>query len=353
MKRKNSFVFYVKYFVVVILIFELFFRVYHSVKLDSYDILTQPSSLLERYYPGIDKATSEQIEDNNEAIDILFLGGSVLHTDWGTIEHELKQQLSSTYSCRINIHNLAIPAHTSLDSRIKYNLLAHQQYDIVLLYHGINEVRFNNCPDDIFSDDYSHIEFYNQINAITTPVSKVSILPYTYNLLKMRILQKFGKKTLSQHEPNKEWLQYGSDIKTANSFYNNYKFIVEMASKNNTAVVIPTFAYYIPEEYSFSKFRDKQLAYNLHRNSIEVWGNKDNVDKGIETHNKVIDKLQADNPDIDNMFVIDLNDSLTKNKKNFDDICHLTPEGSAEYVSLIIPTIKRILSKENGCLTKE
>lgn len=352
MKRKNSFIFYVKYFVVVLLIVELFFRLYHSVKLDSYGILTKPYSVIEKYYPGIDKATSEQIEDNNETIDILFLGGSVLHTDWGTIEHELEQQLSSTYSCHINIHNLAIPAHTSLDSRIKYNLLAHQQYDIVLLYHGINEVRFNNCPDDVFSDDYSHIEFYNQLNSITSPLSKVSILPYTYNLLKMRIRQKLGGKMLSQHAPNEEWLEYGSDIKTANSFYSNYKFIVEMAKKNNTAVVIPTFAYYIPEEYSFSKFRNKQLAYNLHKNSIEIWGNKDNVEKGIVTHNKAIHKLQADNSLVDNMFVIELNDSLTKNKKNFDDICHLTPDGSAEYVSLILPTIKRILAEENHCLTK-
>jgi len=246
MKQKSSFIFYVKYFVVILLFVECFFRIYHSIKLDNYDVLIKPSSVLKKYYTGIDKANSEQIEDNNGAIDILLLGGSVLHSDWSTIAQELNKKLSASYSCPVNIHNLAIPAHTSLDSKNKYNVLAHQNYDIVLLYHGINEVRFNNCPDSIFKDDYSHVEFYNHINSITTSLSKFTILPYTYNLLKMKILEKFGKNMLPKGTPYKEWLNYGSDIKTANAFYKNYELIVELAKKNNTAVVIPTFGICFP-----------------------------------------------------------------------------------------------------------
>ncbi len=343
------------YFVFVFLLFfEFSLRLFYSIKYEKYKILIRPFCILEKYYPGIGEAMSEQINDNNGAIDILFLGGSVLHSDWGTIEQELKGKLMSAYSCDVNIDNLALTANTSLDSKIKYDLLKDQHYDIILLYHGINEVRFNNCPESFFKDDYSHVEFYNNVYSITNLFSRFSIFPHAFNSLKIKSSQMFGNKKLLPlgKSENSEWLDYGRDIKTSRTFYKNYEAIIEVATKSNAVVVIPTFAYYVPIGYSLTDFQEKKLDYTKFICPIEIWGNTENVVKGIETHNKAIEAYWKDNSQMENLYFIDMNDSLTKKGSNFDDVCHLTHDGSTEYASIIYSTFSLIIDKNKLCLTK-
>lgn len=137
-KRLRRISFYLIYLGLVTLFFEFVFRLYFSISLENPKLLLTPSSLIEEYYPGIEEALSEQINYNNDTIDILLLGASVLHPIWGTIEQELQNELTSTYPCKVNITNLSKHSHTSMDSKIKYDLLQDQKYDVVLLYHGIN-----------------------------------------------------------------------------------------------------------------------------------------------------------------------------------------------------------------------
>ena len=353
MNRKKRSLFYVIFFVLILLFFEFSFRIFYSIQFEKSEILTSPASILEEYYPGIREAMSEQIRVDNNTIDILLLGASVLNPYFGKIEQKLEEKLSTEFSCRVNIDNFAFHSHSSLDSRIKYELLKDQHYDVILLYHGINEVRFNNCPEAVFKADYSHVKFYNEVYGLTTKLSKFSILPYTFCSLKMKILSLLDtEKLLPLGVPeNKEWLEYGKDIKTANSFYENYKAIVELANKNNTAVVTPTFAHYVPADYNYTDFVAKKLPYTSFTTPIELWGIKENVVKGIVAHNQSIKHYANENTQLKNLYFVDLNNSITKKKEHFDDICHLTPDGSAEYVSIIFPTFKSIIDKRNLCLT--
>lgn len=312
-----------------------------------------PASLKKVCYKEMDGLMNENINSENEVIDILLLGGSVLHNEWGNIGNELNKQLSAKYPGKIKIHNVATPAHTSTDSRIKYKLLKNHRFDIVLLYHGINEVRFNNCPDDVFKNDYSHVGFYNIIHSIVAPETRFTIFPYTYMLLNEKLRQNYLKDNrLPIDSINKNWLQFGENIKTATVFQANYSSIIEEAIDRNQPIIISTFANYVPHDYTLAKFKSKNLDYGEFKSPIEIWGEQKNVIKGISTHNNIINQLSDNYTLKEDVHFIDMNNSLEKNGKHFDDICHFTNEGSARFVELLLPTIIEIIEDKKLILTE-
>jgi hypothetical protein len=60
--------------------------------------------------------------------DILLLGGSTLHPDWGRVEAELRDQLAGHGRKNVRIFNLAQPAHSSRDSLLKYAAVGDSQF---------------------------------------------------------------------------------------------------------------------------------------------------------------------------------------------------------------------------------
>jgi hypothetical protein len=72
------------------------------------------------------------------------------------IERLLDEKLNYRASRTACIHNASHPAHTSLDSLYKYRELQDKSFDLVIIYHGINKTRANNCPPHVFQADYSH-----------------------------------------------------------------------------------------------------------------------------------------------------------------------------------------------------
>lgn len=338
---KNNFFFYCIYFVLTLTLFEFSLRAFYSIKHKNTNILVYPQSLIKKYYPESFNHIYRNNEQNDDSINILFLGGSAINKDWSHIEKILKDTLSQKYPFEFNITNCAVPAHTSLDSRIKFDLLKNQNFDIILLYHGINELRFNNCPDTIFDKDYRHVEFYANTKGLTGKMSNYTILPHVINSIKLRIKQSFGfNQWLSIGAPrHKKWIKHGDSIKTKSSFYQNYKYIINNSKQRGIDVIIPTFAFYVPQNYSIEKFKNKDLDYCNYKSPIEMWGAKENVIKGIKTHNKLI----CDNFKFKYAHIIDMDSLIGKNKKNFDDICHFTKDGSKEFVSIIIKTFEKII----------
>ncbi len=335
--------------ITTLLLAEFSIRCFYSYTENKISIITHPSSILEKYYPNIDIAINNSIEENNGVIDILMLGGSVLNHKWGDIEKQLKIELERSFNCPINIVNLSESAHTSLDSRIKFELLQQQHFDLIFLYHGINELRFNNYPDNVYRNDYSHIDFYRLIRSITHPISQYSILPYSFTLLTIELRKLVSNQSNEIYEPNRDWLIYGDSIKTASSFKENYHHIISNAISNNSIVVTSTFAYYIPSNYSNSLFNEKKLDYDKHICSIDIWGARNAIQKGIETHNSVITTLVDSLPSKENILLLDLNQNLDKDKSNFNDICHLTTNGCEQFVDLLLPEILGTLQSNKTC----
>ena len=98
-----------------------------------------PSRILEAYYPELRKVQAVKPRHADAFYDVLFLGASTLHPSYGPVEGTLREELTRRTRRRVRMHNLAIPAQTSRDSRIKYSVLGDARFELVLFYDGLND----------------------------------------------------------------------------------------------------------------------------------------------------------------------------------------------------------------------
>ena len=295
-------------------------RIYLSLRRDSSFI--DPSSTSLFYYPEMKPTNVCPPSPSNW--DILLLGASVLHPAWGSVEKELKDLLSNS-SKNVRIHNLAIPAHTTRDSLIKYRLLEGHVYDKVFVYHGINELRMNNYPEHRFQYDYSHVHWYRTVNP----------------LFRHRELSFFATPFMADHawfkltrkddDEQYEHRKHGSLIKTEQAFHCNLKAIADLAEKRGDELVLATYAYHVPPDYSKDAFYAKNLDYDAHRLSVEAWGHPKNIRLGLELHNKIVRRLASE----EKITCVEIADHIHGEAANFDDVCHLTSQGSRRFAQLL------------------
>ncbi len=292
------------------------------------------------FYPLLKVVHDTKITADDGYYDILFLGGSVLYDagEWAKTNNFLQEKLKGKTNLPVRIHNVARPSHSSRDSLFKYRFLADKHFDQVVIYDSINEVRANNCPPKMFQKDYSHYSWYYKLNFFEHyPFFKICTLPYTVFSLLTDIQ---GKKGLLHFVPtdipNEEWVKYGNSIKSAASFESNINEILSLAKKRQEPVLLTSFAFYVPQDYTYWKFKTKRLDYDKHTFYIEIWGKPINVISGILTHNNILRKLAAQNPEV--MFLDEFR-RMPKGKKFYNDICHLTDAGNEQLLNDIAQTI--------------
>jgi len=335
-------------FLLIIFFLELFSRIFLACQYQA--PFLKPQGIILHYYPELHKAQNTYTNKNDGIFDILILGGSVLHNDWGEVEKHLTQQLRKKIGLAFRVFNLSNTAHSTLDSKFKMQLLTGKHFDLVMLYHGINDVRANNAPDSVFQTDYSHYLWYAHLrNILKHKEMSFSVIPYMLDYLLITARSFFqSDRFMPLKVPKAEWIPYGHKIKTQTAFEKNIKDIVATAQKNKTPVLLLTFAYYIPENYSMKKFLNEELDYHYGKSvkcSVELWGKPADVRKGIEAHNSIIKKIAQNGSHI---YFIDMNSIFNKNKTYFDDVCHLTDQGSSKFVSALIPEIRQIIKKQPG-----
>ncbi len=315
-------------FFFVVLLFlplEIASRVYWRIKNDLSFFAPEPMYI---FYPLLKIVHETKITADDGYYDILFLGGSVLYDagQWTKATSLLQEKLKNITNLPIRIHNVARPSHSSRDSLFKYRFLSDKHFDQVIVYDSINEVRANNCPPKMFQLDYSHYSWYHKINFFEHyPYFKFLTLPYTIFSLLTDIQEKKGLIHFVPTDiPNEEWVKYGNVIKSATAFENNINEILTLAKKRKEPLLLTSFAFYVPKDYTYLKFRTKKLDYDKHTFYIEIWGKPINVILGILTHNNVLRKLAAQNP---NVMFLDEFSKMPKGKKFYNDICHLTDTG--------------------------
>src|SRR5262249_33329886 len=149
-----------------------------------------PERVLQAYYPGLAKIDQRNPKWVAARAHVLLLGGSTLHPRWGTVQEELREQLAFAGYRDVRLFNLAGPGLTSRDSRLVYEAIGHEHFDLVLVYDGINEARANNVPPDLFRDDYGHYGWYEIVNALSRHQGRARLaLPYTLEYLGLRVRQ--------------------------------------------------------------------------------------------------------------------------------------------------------------------
>ena len=324
-----------------------------------------PSRIIYTYYPEL---LSLPAKLDTTKINILILGGSAITDTLCHISENLMRELD-TQSKQINIYNLAQFAHTTLDTKIKFDHCKSLGFDYVMTYDGINDTRANNCPDNVFSKDYSHIQFYSQVNIYERhPEIEYFALPfvidYYWNEFKIKagykkiIPQEYivvnwkliGTDTTTEASTGKEniramrefidknqgkimgsdliavdsaWWSEGKNIKSIRSFKSNIEFVYA-ARPLKTKLIMTDYAWYQPTDYTLQKFLYQKLDYAEQRWPTEMYGKAENVCKGLKAHNLIIDSLVIDHSDI---IYFNFNDSIPHTATYFNDICHLTDSG--------------------------
>lgn len=294
-----------------------------------------PSRILYAYYPELRSVDTERPAQGDAFFDILFLGGSVLHRHWGQVEQALREQMAYNGHRNIRIFNLAMPAHTSRDSRLKYAALGEARFELVLFYHGINEARVNNAPPEIFREDYAHYSWYESVNTLASYHGTASFaLPYTLHFLAIRMWHALTKdRYVPTHSPRADWVQHGRIPRSALSFEHNLDAILDLATLRGDRALLMTFATHVPDDYSLEAFKDERLGYGLHLSPIEMWGAPEHVLKAVAVHNDIVRSIAAQRKEF---LFVDQASLMAGSPRYFNDLCHFTVIGSSQFVEYLL-----------------
>ena len=270
---------------------------------------------------ALDVATA----DDPDTFTVLLLGGSVLEQTAVQLEADLAQQTPG----EVKVYNLARAAHTTRDSMLKYSRLGDRHFDLVVFYHGINDVRMNCISSERFRDDYSHCAWYNRFEAALA----------RGELATRDVLSQTLEPLITRGEPDSENIQFGNDVKTESAFRKNCEAVLKQALEHRQQIVLMTFAYHLPAEYTRERYFADEFDYGKghYRMAVESWGPPDGVRRAIDTHNRVITELAAAYPDV---IFVDQYRLLSADSENFSDVCHLTDRGIERFVANLLAAIR-------------
>jgi len=276
------------------------------------------------YYPELAEIWDQEIRSDDERLDILLLGASVLEQTAAEIERHLRDRLGGD----VRVVNLARQAHTSRDSYLKFERLHAKRFDLIVIYHGINDARMNCASDEDFRADYTHCGWYYGMQRRLVAGKLTMAYVLTDHL----------DRLIGLGEPEAPMRTLGESIKTERPFRDNLEAIVATAQSHRQPVVLMSFAVHLPADYTREKFTNGELDYGPggYKLTAEAWGEAANVSSAVDVHNAVVRDLAAS---YDNVVFVDQEHLLAKDGVRFSDPCHLTETGQAEFVGNLIPAI--------------
>ncbi len=286
----------------------------------------------------------EQFHDyTNEGVKVLLLGGSVLYFAGR------ENTLESAFEPRARVYNLAQTAHSSHDSLTKYRYVLDRgfRFDYVIFYHGINDVRANNVPPGLFSEDYNHYFFYRLTNtvfgernpALRWMLNSALVFRIERLVTQLRETRFFGRNLVHMAFPREDWLHYGADIKSRKVFEKNLLEIARLADENGSRLVVPHFASH-PALADYAEGRETGMTEEEIIRFAEQWGLPGPVAKGIQAHNDVIVMHSGR--------YIFVDTSGLEQADNFVDPCHFTREVQIEFLELLGDTLNELRAKKPG-----
>ena len=286
-----------------------------------------PETVWKSFYPELYRsgAMTARLAPDDGHYDVLLLGGSVLEQTAPEFERAFRREFGD----KLRLYNLARAAHTSRDSYLKHSHLGSRHFDLVIFYHAINDARMNRCPDAEFRDDYTHVAFYRAFQARLAAG-------------RMRLTD-ILESGLAEAQPagsdDEKSRLYGERIKTANAFRQNLEPIVQAAGDRHCPVVLMSFAYHIPPNYSDAAFRARRLDYepNALACEISLWGTPVGVKAAMDAHNRVIQEVAGRHA---NVIFVDQKGTMPADGRHFIDPCHLTVRGIELFVRHVMDALR-------------
>ncbi len=285
-----------------------------------------PGRVVYQLYKTLEPVETAPVAQDDGVLNILLLGGSVMRRahDSGAIY----KGLNKFYKGRFRIFHLAEPGHTTLDTLYKMRRVRDKSFDLVIVYHGINDVRANNCPDAVYQPDYTHVTQYRMARQVMDGGSPDFLLPVMGQYLWSHfVLEPRGQAIPQLHM--KAWLKHGATIKTTDAFRNNLRATVDLAREQGAKVVLMSFAYYVPTDYTHERYKAGALDYTADKYSypVELWGQPANVIKALDAHNGVIRQVARERE----TYFVDQTALIDAAGKNFTDICHFTAAAMEQF----------------------
>lgn len=346
--KKNNLVRHCLILICALCILELSARIFIFVQYGMSALL--PKNIIYAYYPKLNNFSKLTIRNDDEKLDVLILGGSTVHPYFSKINDILKNQLARKFQIHTRIYNASGLAHSTLDSLNKYRLLGNYRFDLVIIYHGINEVRTNNAPDHIFRNDYTHYAFNEKVRTLQShPRINILSFPWALHDFVVNLKQAFlPQRYIPFHRPDENWLEFGKDIKSVVPFRSNLESMIQLANQRGEQVMLMSYAYYIPANYTQEAFTAGQLDYSPRDEAfpVEWWGNPEHVRTGIDAHNDVIQQLVDQYADV---IYVHQKSLLLSSGEYFFDVCHLSQEGIYQFIQNITdhlnPSLKNMKIK--------
>jgi len=265
--------------------------------------------------------TGDAIQSTEKApgsIRILTLGGSAFFNR--NMTNRLKSKLSNICDKKVEILGAALRAHSTMSSILKYKLLSKYNFDIVLIYHGINDLWMNHVSAKDFKEDYSHFDPWYKRNLC---LNHSIICRVIYNKLIYR-------------KPAKEVRKTFIDVPGEKVFGENLTDLINAIESHGSVPILMTFAWSIPTDYSRELFESNSLGYNNPTNydrwPVELWGPVPYVSEGLKTYNRIIRELARKY----NLFLIDQEKLMGKDLYYFGDVCHMSEPGTEKFIDNIV-----------------
>ncbi len=245
-------------------------------------------------------------------IRVLTLGGSALFNRRMTAR--LKDALAAASPRRVEVLGAALRAHTTWSSVHKYRYLAHHDFDLVLVYHGINDLYANHVAPDDFRTDYSHLRAWYRRHPL---LDRSVIARAIYN----RFLHDTPEGRMA-----------GAGFAAADVFRANLATLVDEVQRDGGTPVLLTFAWSIPGHYTDEAFARGEVGYHnpegYDRVPVSYWGPAPWVREGLARHDLVVHELAAER----DVPLIDQRRWIGEDLVWFGDVCHLSEAGTRRFV---------------------
>jgi len=279
------------------------------------------SQIWKTFYPEWDLSGIESAPTGREDgfFDVLILGASTVAPKG--ITQDLQEELTKSVVRPVRVWNLACPGRLSIDNVRLYERAFDRRFDLVVYYQGINDVFMNNTPPGSFRDDYSHSYHVRRYDAFQQQ-DGIACFALSFTL-KYLVCMKLDLWKIS-NRPRGEYATFAADLRTPPVFQANLERLASMAAERGDRLMIMTFAYYIPRDYSEEAFAAKQLDYDLHLVNIGTWGLPGPLRRGIDAHNERIVRVHDQQPDL---LYVDQRALIPDGKQYWHDCCHFTDAG--------------------------
>lgn len=254
---------------------------------------------------------------------VLTLGGSAF------FNRNIADRLDSALG-EADVLGGALQGHTTRASLLKFNAL-HQlgyegenAFDVVFVYHAINDLWANHVPAAQFRADYSHLDPWYTRNALLdhSLLARKAYNSWVYP----RTVGGGGRGYPAPADEN------GSAFASEPVFAANLRALVAAIRASGSTPVLLTFATYLPPDYSYEKFRAHALGYvnpeEYDQTPVEMWGSPAFVREGIRRHNAVIRAVARES----GTTLLDIEAEFAGQPALFGDVCHLSEQGTARLV---------------------